>query len=97
MRKTILAATAGLSLAFATTAMAETAMSALTPQPEQMAQPISATTNDSKQVVCHHLVHEGVLMRQQVCLTKETWERVRLQTQRAVSDFQVHSFSTPVK
>lgn len=97
MRKTILAATAGLSLAFATAAMAETAMSALTPQPEQMAQPIAATTDDSKQVVCHHLVHEGVLMPQQVCLTKRAWERMRLQTQQFLSDFQVHSYTVPVR
>ncbi len=95
MRKTILAATAGLALALAAPALADTEM--VGPQPEQMAQPISATTNDSEQVVCHHLVHEGVLMRQEVCLTKRAWERVRLQTQKAVNDFQVHSYSVPVK
>ena len=36
-------------------------------------------------------------MRQEVCLTKRAWERVRLQTQKAVNDFQVHSYSVPVK
>jgi hypothetical protein len=97
MRKIIFAAACGLSLAFATAAIADTDMNGLTAQPEQMAQPISATTADSKQVICHHLVHEGVLMNQQVCLTKQSWERMRLQTQRAVSDFQIHSFSTPVR
>ncbi len=95
MRKTILAASAGLALALAAPALADTEMTG--PQPEQMAQPISATANDSEQVICHHLVHEGVLMRQEVCLTKRAWERMRLQTQKTVNDFQVHSYSVPVK
>lgn len=97
MRMNVLAVVSGLALTFATAALADDAMSALTPQPEQMAQPISASTNDAKQVVCHHLVHEGILMREQVCLTKQTWERIRLQTQKTVSDFQVHSYTVPVK
>ena len=95
MRVTVLAIAS--ALAFSTAASADQAITALTPQPEEMAQPISATANDSKAVICHHLVHEGVLMRQQVCLTKETWERIRLQTQKTVSDIQVHSFTVPVK
>jgi hypothetical protein len=95
MRKTILAVSAGLTFAFAAPAVADSAM--VGPQPEQMTQPISAAANDSEQVVCHHLVHEGVLMRRQVCLTKHAWERIRLQTQQTVSDFQVHSFSVPLK
>jgi hypothetical protein len=97
MRITTLALASGFAIALATAAGAETAMSDLTPQPEQMAQPISAQTDDSKQVICHHLVHEGVLMRQQVCLTKHAWEQVRLQTQKTVSDFQVHSYSSPAR
>ena len=89
MRKTILAAIAGLGLALATAALADTAMTELTPQPEQMAQPISTSKDDSRQVVCHHLVHEGMLMRQQVCLTKRSWERMRMQTQMAVSNLEM--------
>lgn len=98
MRIKIFAAASVLALAFAPAAFAADAASALTPQPEAMAQPISATTaDDSKTVICHHLVHEGVLMRQQVCLTKRSWERMRLETQRSISNFQVHSYSVPVK
>jgi hypothetical protein len=94
----IAAIAATASLAFAPAAFADTAMSAVTPQAEAMAQPISAgASNDSRAVVCHHLVHEGMLMRQQVCLTKREWERVRLETQRTVSDIQVHSFVVPMK
>jgi len=89
MTKTIFAAAVGLSFALATAALADTALNELTPQPEQMAQPISASANDSKQVVCHHLMHEGALMRQQVCLTKRTWERMRTQTQMAVSNWEI--------
>ena len=89
MLKAILAATAGLSLALVTAALADTALNELTPQPEQMAQPISASPDDSKQVICHHLVHEGLLMREPVCLTKRSWERMRTQTQMAVSNMEV--------
>jgi hypothetical protein len=94
---TTVAIASSFVFAFATAAIADDTMSTLTPQPEQMAQPISAAANDSKEVICHHLVHEGALMHQQVCLTKRAWERVRLQTQQTVSNFQVHSFSVPMK
>jgi hypothetical protein len=94
MRKITLAIASGIALTFATAALADDAMS--TPQPEQMAQPISATTsNDASQVVCHHLVHQGTMMPKPVCLTKQTWERIRLQTQKTVSDFENHSYVTP--
>lgn len=89
MRKTILIATTALSVSLATAAMADTAMTALTPQPEQMAQPISASTDDSRQVICHHLVHEGALMPQPVCLTKRAWERMRVRTQMAVANWEM--------
>ena len=98
MRATVFAIASTLALTVAGAASADQATSALTPQPEAMAQPISAAVNDdSKTVICHHLVHEGVLMRQQVCLTKRAWERMRLETQRSISDFQVHSYTVPVK
>jgi len=96
MRKITLVIASGIALTFATAALADDAMSTLTPQPEQMAQPISATTSDdASKVICHHLVHQGTMMPRPVCLTKQTWERVRLQTQKTVSDFQVHSYVTP--
>lgn len=91
MRKTIISATVGLGLAFSTATQVNAATKELTPQPEQMAQPISAAANDSKQVVCHHLMHEGLLMRRPVCLTKRAWERVRIQTQMAVADMEIRS------
>jgi hypothetical protein len=98
MRVTVLVLASSVALAFATTAFADTEMSAVTPQPTAMAQPISATSaDDSKTVICHHLVHEGVLMPHQVCLTKHSWEMMRLQTQRTVSDFELHSFVVPMK
>jgi hypothetical protein len=98
MRATIFAIASTLALTFAGAASADEATSALTPQPESMAQPISASANDdAKTVVCHHLVHEGLLMREQVCLTKRAWERVRLETQRSINDFQVHSYTVPAK
>jgi len=88
MRKTILTVVAGLSVAFTTMAMADTALNSVTPLPEQMAQPISASADDARQIVCHHLVHEGTLMPHAVCLTKHVWERMREDTQMAVSNMQ---------
>jgi hypothetical protein len=98
MRVTVLALASSAALAFATTAFADTDMTSVTPEPMAMSHPISATTaNDSKTVICHHLIHEGTLMPQQVCLTKHSWELMRAETQRTVSDFEVHSFVVPMK
>jgi hypothetical protein len=98
MRVTVLAIASVAALAFSDYALADEVMTDVTPQPIAMAQPISSTVaNDSKIVICHHLIHEGVLMPQQECLTKRSWERMRQDTMKNVSDFQVHSFSTPAK
>lgn len=98
MRVTALAIASIAALTFGGSALADEVMTDVTPQPVAMSQPISSTTpNDAKTVICHHLIHEGVLMPQQECLTKRSWERMRLDTMKTVSDFQVHSFSTPVK
>lgn len=99
MRMTALAVISTASIAFATAAFADAATTSVTPQPQQMAAPpISATVaDDSKTIVCYHLVHEGNLMPAQVCRTKRVWQRVRLDNQKAVSDFQIHSFVLPMK
>ncbi|HVV64592.1 MAG TPA: hypothetical protein VHC42_03930 [Rhizomicrobium sp.] len=84
------------SLALSAAAFAQTDGGQV-PDAEHMAQPISVAAGDSKEIVCHHLVHQGMLMSQDVCLTKRAWERVRQQTQRAIDEIQVRSFTRPVK
>jgi Spy/CpxP family protein refolding chaperone len=84
------------SLALSAAAFAQTDKSSV-PDAEHMAHSISATAGDSKEIVCHHLVHQGMLMSQEVCLTKRAWERMRQQTQRTIDEIQVRSFSRPVK
>jgi Spy/CpxP family protein refolding chaperone len=99
MRVTILAVVSSATLAFATAAFADAATTSVTPQPEEMAAPpiSAAVIDDSKTIVCQHLVHEGQLMPEQSCLTKRQWQRVRLDNQKAVSDFQIHSYVAPIK
>ncbi len=99
MRVTAFAVISSAALAFATAAFADAATTSVTPQPEEMAAPTisAAVVDDSKTVVCQHLVHEGHLMPQQACLTKRQWQRVRLDNQKAVSDFQIHSYVLPMK
>jgi|KBSMisStaDraftv2_1062788.scaffolds.fasta_scaffold507673_2 hypothetical protein len=99
MRVTVLAAVSTAALAFATAAFADATTTSVTPQAEQMAAPpiSAAVADDSKTIVCQHLVHEGHLMPQQVCRTKRVWQRVRLDNQKAVSDFQIHSYVMPMK
>lgn len=99
MRVTALAVISTAAIAFATVAFADATTTSVTPQPEQMAAPTisAAVVNDSKTVVCQHLVHEGRLMPHQECLTKRQWQRMRLDNQKAVSDFQIHSYVVPMK
>lgn len=93
--RTLLIALAS-SVALSAAAFAQTESNSV-PQAEEMAQPISAAAGDAKQIVCHHLVHQGALMRQQVCLTKQAWERVREETQQTISKIEVHSFTQRVR
>jgi hypothetical protein len=96
--RAVLAIASVAALALTGPAFADEIMSDVTPQPVVMSQPISSTTpHDSKTVICHHLIHEGTLMPQQECLTKRSWERMRQDTMKTVSDFEVHSYSTPAK
>ena len=64
MRMTALAVISTAAIAFATAAFADAATTSVTPQPQQMAAPpiSGAVADDSKTIVCYHLVHEGNLM-----------------------------------
>jgi hypothetical protein len=64
--------------------------------PDAAVQPASATDDDHK-VICHHKVHEGTVLPEQICLTKQAWERVRLQAQKNVSDWQMHGYQAGVR
>jgi hypothetical protein len=80
----------------ATAAPEPMAQSATVPQAEHTdsqgtatAQPVSAT---GEKLICHHPVHEGTILPQEVCLTKHAWELIRLREQKNVEDFQHRAY-----
>lgn len=58
------------------------------------AQPVAA--NADEKLICHHPVHEGTILPQQVCLTKHAWELIRLREQKKVSDWQMHGYQAKI-
>lgn len=75
--------------------------SATVPQPEHTdsqgtatAQPVSAA---GEKLICHHPVHEGTILPQQVCLTKHAWDLIRLREQKNVEDFQHRAYQNRMK
>lgn len=78
------------------------AQSATVPQPEHTdsqgtaAQNASATP-DSQKLICHHPVHEGTILPQQVCLTKHAWDLIRMREQKNVSDFQRRAYQAKMR
>lgn len=78
------------------------AQSATVPQPEHTdsqgtaAQNASATP-DSEKLICHHPVHEGTILPQQVCLTKHAWDLIRMREQKNVSDFQQRAYQAKMR
>jgi hypothetical protein len=54
-------------------------------------QPVSAT---GEKLICHHPVHEGTVLPQEVCLTKHAWDLIRLREQKNLQDFQHRGFQT---
>jgi len=92
---------------------ANTSAAAAAAAPEPMAQPAvlphsehteAATANATTQVsasgeklICHHPVHEGTVLPQQVCLTQRDWDRIRQREQKNVNDWQMHGYQAAVR
>ncbi|HTT96979.1 MAG TPA: hypothetical protein VMF58_02940 [Rhizomicrobium sp.] len=58
-----------------------------------------ATTQVSangEKLICHHPVHEGTVLPQEVCLTQRDWDRIRLREQKNVNDWQMHGYQAGV-
>jgi hypothetical protein len=88
MRNTIMTLAAGLALSLSTAALADDAQ-------QPMAQPVSVTTADSGKLICHTFIHEGMLLKSNVCKTQKQWDEQRHQDQYEFSDFQNRTFSHP--
>ena len=54
-------------------------------------QNVSLITVSGKKLICHHQSHEGALLPQQICLTQQSWDRMRQQQQAMVSNWEIHS------
>ena len=49
-----------------------------------------------EKLICHHPVHEGSVLPQEICLTQHDWDRIRLREQKNVSDWQMHGYQAAV-
>jgi hypothetical protein len=58
----------------------------------------SATQVSAKgeKLICHHPVHEGTVLPQEICLTQEAWDRVRRREQKNVNDWELHGYQAGV-
>jgi len=54
-------------------------------------QTVSLTTASGKKLICHYQTHEGALLPRKICLTQQSWDRMRQQQQAMVSNWEIHS------
>ncbi len=54
-----------------------------------------AVNTASQPVICHFLVHEGMLLRRGECHIQKEWDRIRRDEERSISDFQQRSLQSP--
>jgi hypothetical protein len=87
MRSTTLTFAAGLVLSLSTAALADEVQ-----QPK--AQTVSMTTDPNK-VICHQFVHQGMLLKSNVCKTQKQWDDQRRHEEYDFADFQNRTYSHP--
>ena len=51
----------------------------------------ASTVRPGESLLCDFYYHEGDVIRRQDCWTKDQWNRLRLETQREISEFQIRS------
>jgi hypothetical protein len=89
MRNTILTAAAALALSLSTAAFADDVQ-------QTKAQPVSVTTSaDSDKLICHQFVHQGMLLKSNVCKTQKQWDEQRHQEEYDFADFQNRTYTHP--
>jgi hypothetical protein len=94
MRNTILIFAAGLTLSLTTAAFAADVQ-------QPMAQPVSVTTTataaDSDRLICHQFVHQGMLLKSNVCKTQKQWDDQRRHEEYDFADFQNRTYTHPIE
>ena len=81
MKKVILAAVFGSAMLAGGAAMADGTQT-------MQASPAVATDNGS-QVVCKAMIHEGDIMKKQVCMTNSQWNLIKVQNRQYLRDVQM--------
>lgn len=94
MRSTILTFAAGLALSLTTAAFAADVQ-------QPTAQPVSVTTTttaaaDSDRLICHQFVHQGMLLKSNVCKTQKQWDDQRRHEEYDFADFQNRTYTHPI-
>ena len=89
MRTTIMTLAAGIALSLSTAAFAD--------DPQQpAAQPVSVSASaNSERLICHLFVHQGMLLRSNVCKTQKQWDEQRRREEYDFSDFQNRTYTHP--
>ena len=72
--------------------LAPVAVTAQETQPVPAVQQSSDGTNSEK-LVCRYSYYEGTVVRRKECHTQADWEKMRFQTQKEVTDFQMRSLT----
>lgn len=83
MRLRFIAMTAGLAALVPLTALAN-------PDAAPVIRAVS-TVQPGEGLVCDYFYHQGDLIRRQDCRTRAQWNRLRVETQREITEFQVRS------
>ncbi len=84
MRSNLFIVACGAGLIAASTAFADGAQPA--------AQPI-ATAAGPDTIICHHYIHEGMLLRTGECHTQRVWDQMRAEGQKEIFDFQMRTLT----
>jgi hypothetical protein len=85
MRTTIMTLAAALTLSTA----------AFADDPQQpAAQPVSVTTS-SERLICHQFIHQGMLLKSNVCKTQKQWDDQRRREEYDFADFQNRTYTHP--
>jgi len=91
MRTVIVSVLSGLGLLVSTVAFADDAASGVAGQSVQ-AVPVSDSSNP---IVCHTLVHDGQLLHRSECLRQSEWNRVRHESEQAITEWQQRALQMP--
>lgn len=86
MRTTIFTLAAGIALSLSTAALADDPQA---PAP----QPVAVASSD--QLICHHFVHQGMLLKSNDCKTQKQWDAQRRSEERDFDTFQRRTYSAP--